>query len=306
MDFSLDLKGHDSEEAASASKILSGAGEFLLNFLIPLVCLGATAFLVLAVALPSRGEIPGLESELERLEMSASKLENKVTVLKSLVDSIETMDLYSVRVDQALISESKVPELLSQVDRMVGESGMSIGGLSYSRGSRTVEEDGYNDVGVALSVEGSFDQLVAFLRRVEQASRLVLIDDFRYSVSSKEGVAGVSASFRLHSPYLAVQSDAVTDEPIDLDVSSESFLEDMETVLNLNHYDIDQLEARDFEDVPEEDPSSLDEEEAEGPESPVGGGVPGGALVDEPGPGDTEEDPPMESDVEASDPAGDL
>ncbi len=272
MDLGKDLKGYNVEKVNFSSII-----GFFVNFLVPLACLLITAGLAFIVLLPSYREIPSLENTLQIEENLAVQLETKASTLLNMVDIRDTMEDYTVAVDLALTSEPKIPELLSQVDRMAGESGMEVTSLSYSRGSRSASDDGYNDVGIALTTSGTFPRLLDFMARIERASRLVLVDDIRYSSKREDEGIVMSINYRLHSPYLSVTSDAVTDEPILLDIFSQEFLDDMETLQKLTYYDISQVEAEPFDDPAFEQPLLNDLEEDQENGSPFGGG-----FADEP------------------------
>jgi len=156
-----------------------------------------------------------------------------------LVDYKQVLSEKSLLVNEALISQPEIPELLAQIDKMVKESGMTISQLNYSNIEEALEEIEYSSVGIALGVKGSSAQLLSFLKIVENASRLVLIKDFHYSISKQEGSSEESvASFELFAPYLFVTSEAVTDESIDIDISSSEFQKFVDTLKSLKHYSI--------------------------------------------------------------------
>ena len=241
---------------------------FLLNFLIPIISVTATLVLVLFVLRPSYKNMPNLETDLSSKRRLAQQLNQKVTDLEFLVDYEQVLSEKSLLVNEALISQPEIPELLAQIDRMVKESGMTISQLNYSSIEESLEEIEYSSVGVALSIKGSPGQLLSFLKIIENASRLVLVKDFRYSVSTEAGSASseVEVSFELLAPYLFVTSEAVTDESIDIDVSSAEFQELTDKLKSLKHYDVSSSGSV-VSETPESSPS----------ESPTPGGeVPGG------------------------------
>jgi len=214
----------------------------LINFLVPLLCLIGCGVAFFVFLYPAYQEIPSLESTLSTKTALSSQLNRKVSVLKELVDFSSQVEAYVQVTEKALISEPKVPELLAQIDNMSRESGMDVFSLNYSQ-STSGDAPGMRFVDVALASSGSFESLVLFLKSVENASRLVVLKDFRYSYSDREGTRLVSASFQLQSPYLLVSSTAVTDEPIELSISSPEFLSDMEKILNLRQYGIGESSA---------------------------------------------------------------
>lgn len=247
---------------------LAPIGGFLLNFIIPLICLVLSGGLIIAVFLPSYRELPSLEADLDQKRVLSSQLETKIAALTELVDFASVVKENSNIIDEALVSEPKIPELLFQVDQMSRESGMSVDQLSYSGSEvasvpyesvppETVSDAtsgevsevpevavaGRGDIAVALGTTGSFWDLVAFLKSAENASRIIIIEDFRYTQAavddgSAETRNEVSATFRLLSPYLSVNSMATTDEPIELSISSAEFQAGMQRIKDLKHYDV--------------------------------------------------------------------
>jgi hypothetical protein len=105
---------------------------------------------------------------------------------------------------------------------------------------------------------------------VENAARYVSIADFRYSISDKNDEGGnLSSNFSVNSPYLFVQSAAVTDDPINLDITSPEFTSFMEMLKGLDYYDFLNTEIQAVEENPEEESEEetvLEEEETDEPE----------------------------------------
>jgi len=181
MDFSGDLKNLNLKNINFGE-----VKNFLLNFLIPLVSLGLILALLLLVLKPSYKNIPNFEADLSSKQELSRQLDQKVRDLKLLVDYEKVLSEKSSLVNETLISKPEIPELLAQVDRMVKESGMKMSKLNYSNIKEAPDGVTYSLVGVALGVGGSPDQLLSFLEIVENASRLVLVEDFRYSVNKQE------------------------------------------------------------------------------------------------------------------------
>ncbi len=254
----LNVKDFDVREAD-----LSGIKDFFLNFLIPLVALGIVGGLAALVLYPSFQEAPELESKLAQQQALAARLEDKVATLEVLVDleyeAEEDFDL----INKALVSEPRVPRLLAQIDRMATDSGFEVNDLGYSRGGASMEDAGYESVVVSLGVEGEVENLEEFLLKAEEASRIVLVDDFDFSKRNREGEEGLSIRFKLISPYLDVQSDAVTDESIDLDLSDPDFKALSRELKSLEYYEISPEDY--ITDIEEEEEADEVEEERGGP-----------------------------------------
>ncbi len=268
MDLNKDISDIDVKKFNVKNLDFGGLKDFFLNFLIPLVSLVGTGALVLFVFLPSYRELPTLKSRLSTKSALATRLKEKVSVLNLLVDLKSQVEEDSERVDKTLVSDVKVPELLAQIDKMSKESSMTVSSLGYSRGrsgSSQDEEVDYSNINVSLSVDATQDNLLTFLRKAENASRLVLIEDLRYSQGSKgEGEKPYGVTFQLSSPYLKLELDAVTDESIQLDISDPKFKKVLAKLEDLNYYEIDPEDY--ITDIEESTPSA--EGEGEGDNQP--------------------------------------
>ncbi len=227
--------GFDAIAPVAESKMHS-IKDGLLNLALPILALTVSVVLILLVIVPMRRDLPALEDELFYKKTLAGRLAHKVDVLHELSNSHDTLSTYLSVVDSALASEPLVPELLAQVDTMARTNGMLVSGLNYSHGS-SPKDGSLGYVTVALTSRGTFDSLVSFMHTVENARRLVFVDDFRYSSVYVDDVPQISVSFQLKSPYKKVLSDAVTDSPIDLDITSARFLQDIDRVKSLQLYE---------------------------------------------------------------------
>ena len=269
MDLNKDISDFDVKKFNVKNLDFGGLKDFFLNFLIPLVSLVGTGALVLFVFLPSYRELPTLKSRLSTKSALATRLKEKVSVLNLLVDLKSQVEEDSERVDKTLVSDVKVPELLAQIDKMSKESSMTVSSLGYSRGrsgSSQDEEVDYSNINVSLSADATQDNLLTFLRKAENASRLVLIEDLRYSQGSKsEGEKLYGVTFQLTSPYLKLELDAVTDESIQLDISDPKFKKVLAKLEDLNYYEIDPEDY--ITDIEESTPSA--EGEGEGDNQPL-------------------------------------
>jgi len=133
---------------------------------------------------------------------------------------------------------------LDQVNQIATDSGMSVTRLSYSYGStstmssETEVKKPYSSVTVSLGTDSSYDQIIVFLQSVENAARFLSVPNFRYASSmNATGDKKLSSGFALDSPYLSVQSTAVTDEPVALDISSQSFVTFINMIKSLKYYE---------------------------------------------------------------------
>jgi len=216
--------------------------ETLLNFVVPLIAFGVTFALFIIVIHPSYKKLPELKAELTTKANLKQTLSTKIQRLNRLVDFKPVVEEDSALVDRVLVSEEEVPRLLDQVNQMATDSGMSVTRLSYSYGNTTssdkTEKKAFSSVSVSLGSDANYDQIILLMQSVEKAARFVSVPNFRYSAgTSTAGNKVLNASFSLDSPYLFVQSTAVTDEPIELDIASQKFIDFINMIKELKYYE---------------------------------------------------------------------
>ncbi len=206
----------------------SALKDTVMNFIVPLVCFGASAGLVLFIIYPSIQKMPQLKSDLQTKTSLRTQLDTKVAKLNKLTDYKSVLEEDLVLLDRVLVSEDNVPYLLNQVDNITRGAGFTLSKLNYGLGGAT--ESGAGDIGtefvaVNLGVTGTYEQLIHFLQNMEKAARLVNISNFRYGIAGSDITDSTLAlSFLLYSPYLQVNSTATTDDPIQLDITDPSFV----------------------------------------------------------------------------------
>ncbi len=214
--------------------------EALINYIVPIISLALTVLIGLLILMPSYKSIPELESQqLQRTSLEAN-LRSKLGNMNRLVDFENVVAENSDLVNKVLVSEELVPGLLTQIDRIAKEAGLEVSRLNYGLGSRSAPDaEGtitYNTVTVNLGIGSNFAQLKTFLKNLENAARLIDVQVFRYSSDIAAG-GKLNVSFVLISPYLFIESNAVTDDPIDLDISDTGFLNLINRIKSLRYYD---------------------------------------------------------------------
>lgn len=213
--------------------------EYLLNFIIPIVGTLISLLLLILFIIPSINHRAELKAEIQQKTNLKNLLNEKKNKLNNLSDLKSIFDENLEVVNRVLSSEENVPELLTEVDHLARSSGLEVDSLSYSLSASGVGSSSYSVVDISLTVNGTLDQFINFMRLTENASRLVLVSTFRYS-ESKDGKLTVSTV--LKSPYQTVNSQAVTDDPIKLDINSTTFAKFITKIKSLTYYDPERLE----------------------------------------------------------------
>lgn len=258
------------KELASVTSRFDGQKikESLVNFIIPLLSVIVMVILIFTIIKPAFNNVPALQMDLDSKTNLETVLKVKVSDLNKLTDFASVVEEDSDLVNKLLVSEPQVLELSTQISIIAGESGINLQRLTYSFGTDIESESGYSLVNVAMGGTANFNQLLSFLQNVENAARLIDVFNFRYSIDNDE-VAGevYGVSFVLVSPYLAVDSTAVTDEPLNLDITSQDFLDVLNKAKSLKYYDIKADDiipdiAQEVEEVPDltEEAPPIDED----------------------------------------------
>jgi len=222
---------------------------FLINFLVPLICIGIIAVLGFLVLYPSFKTYNPLKKEVADKNTLSTQLATKLANLESLKEFKSVVEQNSTLVQQVLVNEAMVPQLLTQIDQVARESGLTVTKLNYSFSDPTIKQvsaDGetflpespFKTVDVSLGTDGNFDQLVTFLANTENSARLVSVDTFRYTTAEKDASTFLNISFSLKSPYMKVESQAVTDDPVNLVLSDKEFVATINKIKGLKFYNI--------------------------------------------------------------------
>jgi Tfp pilus assembly protein PilO len=225
-----------NEKIKSYNPELELIRDTILNFIVPLVVLVVCIAASVLFIYPAYNEIPVLKADIETKTSTRNQLSAKKNKLEELVDFKSVVDENAELLSDLLESEPKVPELLNQIDQIGTEAGLSIEKLSYSLGSKGTGEQGHDVVGVSLTTTGNHEQTLQFLKSTENAARLISITNLRFSFDSKTTLE-YNTTFTIESPFLEIDSQAVTDEPLVIDISSDEFLTFMEDVKDFNYYE---------------------------------------------------------------------
>ncbi|MEZ6255290.1 MAG: type 4a pilus biogenesis protein PilO [Patescibacteria group bacterium] len=221
---------------------LNNLKETVVNFIVPIISLLVTVLLLLLGIFPSISKVPELEAEQTTTGDRATLLEAKVVKLEKLLDFKTTVEENSNLVSKVLISEPQIPELLTQITEVAEISGIKITRMGYSFGSvspiSSLDNAEFETVLVSLGVDSDFESAINFLENLENAARLVNTDVFRFSPSTSADSENLyEFTFTLSSQYLVVDSQAVTDSPIEVDVTDASFVTFMDKLKGLKFYE---------------------------------------------------------------------
>jgi hypothetical protein len=244
---------------------ISGIKNAVINFLIPLICLGISGALGLLVIYPSFISIKPLQEEIKTQQALKESLDTKVSRLKDLQSYRSVVKENSELINRVFVSESSAPLFLDEINQLARNASFEVTRLATSSSEADVAAptpapaaaassapvNSIKSLTAALGAKSSYSELIIFMKDMEVASRILDIKDFRYNFRADAEGEGGTVDVSVSGPYMQVESTAVTDEPIDLDVKSRSFTDLIAMLKKLKQYDF----SGGFE-APAEEPKS--------------------------------------------------
>jgi type IV pilus assembly protein PilO len=210
-----------------------------LNFIVPIICILVSVLLFAFIVYPAFTKIPELEQKLSDTTALRDQLREKDAKLGRFIDFKAVIEENSKFVDRVMPADQNVPGLLDQLSQIAKESGLDVTKLSYSLSDTDPNETRptYSAVLVSLGVDGTYSQMIEFMKAAENASRVVTVSNFRFNTVNISGQQLLSFTFIISAPFMKVQSAAVTDEPINLDVTSGDFTAFLNRVKGLRYFE---------------------------------------------------------------------
>lgn len=261
--------------------------DVILDFVFPIIGLAITAGLFFLYIKPTYAKIKELESKLASQTAVLEVLNTKAASLSKMKDFNTVLQENADLVERLYVSESNVPQLLDQIHQIATNAGMSVERLNYSYSgavggnadatSDQRKEDVSGVVNVAATVTGSYEQTLVFMQEIERAARIAYVTTFRFGEDTNtEGSGLINVNVNIDSPYMYVQSVAVTDDPVTLDITSPAFVTFINSVKDYKYYEFlnpDIVNAEEVETteaaVPAEDTTEQPVvEQPEEPETP--------------------------------------
>ncbi|HAI62794.1 MAG: hypothetical protein UU64_C0003G0046 [candidate division WWE3 bacterium GW2011_GWF2_41_45] len=227
---------------------ISAFKEIILDFVFPIIGLAITVLLFFVYVKPTYTKVNELKEELVTQTAVLDVLNKKSAALSKMKDFNAVLQEDADLVEKLYVSESNVPKLLDQVHQIATNAGMSVDRLNYSyAGAAGTNPDATSDqrkddvsgvVNIAATVTGSHEQMVVFMQELEKAARIAYATTFRFGQSSAAEQSGLlNVNVNIDSPYMYVQSIAVTDDPITLDITSPAFVAFMNSIKDYKYYE---------------------------------------------------------------------
>ena len=190
---------------------------------VPAVLLLLAALLFALLAVPTWDAIGSLGDRITEEEGRVEILKEKSMKLLDFADQSDLLDRQFTLFDQAVTSESKVPELLTQIQSLSDSCGLSVKTLQFG-GESTQEKGKVREVRVQYAAKSSFTQLTCLVAAFESASRLIDVESLRYNSSeSDSGVIFLSPEATLIA-YYTPEASPILDTPLTFSFSSATYI----------------------------------------------------------------------------------
>lgn len=202
----------------------------------PIALLFLGIMLILLIVIPSGGKIQELRGQISAEEDRTKVLEEKSRKLLDLADQSAEIEKQFKLFDQAIASEDKIPELLSEIQEISGSCGVKVTMLQFSGGLQKPEGK-IQEVRVQYASESQIDQLSCLVSTLEDASRLIDIESLRYDVTTNQttGAKLVIAQATLIS-YSTPVPQLSPENPITFSLSGSEFLRNIELLKGFKVY----------------------------------------------------------------------
>jgi len=202
----------------------------------PIILFIIGILLIVLGAIPSWRKTQDLQSDIVAEQDRIVALKEKNRQLLDFSDQSVEIDKQFTIFDHAISSENKVPELLTQVQKISGACGVKVTTLQFG-GEKEKTSGKLQEVRLQYASESSFSRLTCFLSAIEKASRLIEMESLRYSLSVNEdtGAQVITAQSTLLS-YYTPTPQLSPDNPLTFSLSDERFLKNIELLKGFKTY----------------------------------------------------------------------
>ncbi|MCG2685802.1 type II secretion system protein M [Candidatus Parcubacteria bacterium] len=211
-------------------------------YVLAILALLTSFALVVLVVLPKVSGFSDLKDERASEEERYQELKDKREKLSELLGARAILDRDVELFGHAVPSESAVPILMTQVEKIATESGTLVKVLQFGTGSQAPSDQkrqASRAVSLKASLEGDYDELLAFLISLENASRVITVGDLRFSKSTGEVRAekDLVTALGLEAYYVDIEPEVVTEAPFTFSLEDEKYLTIKNEVAELRIYE---------------------------------------------------------------------
>jgi type IV pilus assembly protein PilO len=137
-----------------------------------------------------------LQKEIRALEATANRLPEFQREVQALEARLETLK-------RILPPEKEMPDLMRRIQYLAAQSSLQIRKFNPAA---VVQRDFYQEVPVAIDVDGTYNNMGAFLDRVSRMSRLVNMGDLKIKSQSNQTLSNTVAISATATTYVYVDA----------------------------------------------------------------------------------------------------
>jgi len=168
------------------------------RFLPPVLALLGLNVAVFAVyTLPRTLQVRRATSRTAQARADVEAAKKEVAELRGRADALKANAEDSERFYGGVDGRADLLRVLEDVEKMAREPGLKTGSRNFTTGD--VSDPRLTRIKVNLPLEGSYDQLVAFLQRVERSKHFLTVD--RIALSGQEGEGSAKLQVELSAYF---------------------------------------------------------------------------------------------------------
>jgi type IV pilus assembly protein PilO len=176
------------------------AGQLGVSAVIALLICGGFYYFWYADALEQQRQkearLATLQKEIRALEATANRLPEFQREVQALEARLETLK-------RILPPEKEMPDLMRRIQYLAAQSSLQIRKFNPAT---VVQRDFYQEVPVAIDVDGTYHNMGAFLDRVSRMSRLVNMGDLKIKSQSTQTLSNTVAISATATTYVYVDA----------------------------------------------------------------------------------------------------
>lgn len=215
--------------------------ETLQAYIGPALALVVGFGLVVGLIIPRAPKIPELKKQEKQTQETLAKMAQKSKTLKNLASRKAVLEADYAVMKDALATDSEVPTLVDQVQKIATDSAVAVKSLNFGgeKKDKKAKEGSLTELAVGISIEGIYDNVLAYLRTVEQAARVLKVNSLRFTATSGEGkneTGNITTSVGLSSYYLPETAKTSLESPVPADFESKKYQDLLTKLRNLQVY----------------------------------------------------------------------
>ncbi len=147
--------------------------------------------LFLAVGLTSFSKYQSNFAKSQEIKQQLVELKARLTIINEASPEKDIIVENSKLMDFLLPNEASVPVVMTEVQQIANENGVTLTALQFAEGGSTAGgvKAAANSVNMQTSATGSYAQIQAFLKGIENAGRLLIVESLRFSAVTNQPVS---------------------------------------------------------------------------------------------------------------------